>query len=252
MNRIALLEYDDDPSAVIPPDHEKFDIQFPPVAVFAFVGETVDAFAKEHHAAVAAEFVSITKKYPIYILRIHDREICLCQAPCGAAPATQILDWLIAYGVKTIISTGSCGVLCDLSENSFLIPHRALRDEGTSFHYLPASRYIDLNEEMVNAIKVYFEKHTIPYQICTTWTTDGFYRETRKKVLSRKEEGCDAVEMECAALAACAAFRGAAFGQFFFTADSLHAIDAYDERGWGADSLRPALCLAVEIASTFS
>ncbi len=248
MKNIALLEYDSEQSAVVAPDHEGLDINLPTVAVFAFCGEAVDEFAKSHHASVAAEFLSITKKYPIYVLTVNGREICLCQAPCGAAPATQILDWLIAYGVKKVISIGSCGVLCDLPENFFLLPYQALRDEGTSFHYLPASRYIRLNAKMVSAIEEYFNSHDIPYKKCMTWTTDGFFRETKKKVLARKEEGCDAVEMECAALASCAEFRGVQFGQFFFTADSLHAIDDYDEREWGSASLRPALKLALDIA----
>ncbi len=252
MKNIALLEYDSEQGAVVAPDHERLNIDLPAIAVFAFCGEAVDEFAKAQGAPVVAEFLSITKKYPIYVLAVNGCKICLCQAPCGAAPATQILDWLIAYGVKKVIATGSCGVLCDLPENFFLLPYKALRDEGTSFHYLPADRYIHLDAEMVSAIEGYFNSHDIPYKKCITWTTDGFFRETKKKVLSRKEEGCDAVEMECAALAACAEFRGIAFGQFFFTADSLHAIDRYDERDWGAASLRPALHLALDIAATLS
>ncbi len=160
------------------------------------------------------------------------------------------MDWLISYGVKKIISTGSCGVLCDLPENYFLVPEKAIRDEGTSFHYLPPARYVDIDFEMLEAIENYFNRRNIPYKKCMTWTTDGFFRETKKKVLARRNEGCSCVEMECSALAACAKFRGVKFGQFLFTADSLHAVDAYDERGWGMNSLRPALEIAIEIAST--
>ena len=56
-------------------------------------------------------------------------EICLAQAPVGSAAAAQFMDWLIGYGVKKIISAGSCGVLVDIEENAFLIPTKALRDE---------------------------------------------------------------------------------------------------------------------------
>ncbi len=250
MEKTAIFEYDPTPSAVFDPTHEKFDIRLPEVAVFAFVGEEVDKFAEEYGACTVAEFISITKNFPIYVWEREGREICLCQAPCGASAATMILDWLIGYGVKKIIATGSCGVLCDLPENVFLIPDRALRDEGTSFHYLPPDRYINLNADMVKEIERYFDGYGIPYQKGTVWTTDGFFRETKQKVLARKEEGCICVDMECSALAACARFRGVSFGQFFFTADSLHAVDNYDERGFGMDSLRPALRLAVDIAAT--
>lgn len=57
------------------------------------------------------------------------------------------------------------------------------------------------------------------------------------------------MEMECAALAACAQFRGAKFGQFFFTADCLAQVEAYDERTWGQQSWEPALILALDIAA---
>ncbi len=248
LSKIALAEYDNDPHAVIDPDHEQIPVRLPPVAVFAFVGDVVDIYAAEYHAPVVAEFESITKRYPVYLLQKDGREICLCQAPCGAAPAVQIMDWLIGYGVKRVISTGSCGVLCEIPENAFLIPEKALRDEGTSFHYLPPDRYVEVSPRMVTALKASFDSREIPYEPCAVWTTDGFFRETKKKVLARRAEGCTVVDMECAALAACAEFRGVDFGQFFFTADSLAAIDAHDQRGWGQASLRPALELAVELA----
>ncbi len=250
MKDLALFEYDGEQGAVIDTTHEHLGIKLPELCVFAFVGDEVDLFAKQHNAKTVAHFISITKNFPVYVLNIKGKDICLCQAPCGAAPAVMILDWLIGYGVKKIVSTGSCGVLCDLPENYFLIPERALREEGTSFHYLPPERYIDLDADILAALEGYFESHKIAYTKCTTWTTDGFFRETKKKVTERRSEGCSCVDMECSALAACARFRGVSFGQFFFTADSLNSIDDYDARDFGVASMRPALDLAVDIAVT--
>ena len=65
-------------------------------------------------------------------------------------------------------------------------------------------------------------------------------------VTYRKEEGCAAVEMECAALAACAQFRGATFGELLYTADTLADVERYDERDWGANSINTALELCIE------
>ena len=89
----------------------------------------------------------------------------------------------------------------------------------------------------------------MPYTECVTWTTDGFFRETRDMVAYRMSEGCEVVEMECAALAACAKFRGAKFGQLLFTADSLANVDDYDAREWGQGSLEKAMGLCLEVAS---
>ena len=248
-HEIPVLEYDDSQTAVIMPDHEKLSMRLPEKAVFAFLGSAVERYAQQHGARIAGEFISITKKYPIYVLEYNGEEICLCQAPVGAAAATQIMDWLIGYGVRKIIAAGSCGTLVDLPENTFLVPVRALRDEGTSYHYLPPSRFVELDQGVLASIEQTLKRQNIPYMECTAWSTDGFYRETREMVEYRKEEGCSVVEMECAALTACAKFRGVKFGQILFTADSLANLDRYDEREWGKDSLQKALFLAVDLIS---
>ena len=151
--------------------------------------------------------------------------------------AEQLMDFLISCGCRKIISTGSCGVLTDLAENEFLIPVKALRDEGTSYHYLPASRYIELDKTIRDAIEQTLLAQKIPFRECITWTTDGFFRETQDMVKYRRAEGCTTVEMECAALAACARKQGASFGQILYTADSLANVLEHDERDWGKELL---------------
>lgn len=63
---IPILEYDTNPYAVIDPTHEKLDLDLPKKCVFAFLGDYIDQFAIHHHAEKVAEFISATKKYPIY------------------------------------------------------------------------------------------------------------------------------------------------------------------------------------------
>ncbi len=245
-NEIPILEYDANPIAVIMPDHEKKELTLPRKAVFAFLRDDVDRYAKEHNAVVAAQFVSATKKYPVYILETEGQQICLVQAPVGAPAAAQIMDWLIAYGVREIISGGSCGVLVDIPENTFLVPRKALRDEGTSYHYLPPARFVEVSEKARFAIEQTMKNHNLPYMEVVTWSTDGFFRETKDKVAYRKSEGCSVVEMECSALAACAKMRGAIWGELLFTADTLAEAEHYDERNWGDDSTGYALELCIE------
>ena len=79
-----------------------------------------------------------------------------------------------------------------------------------------------------------------------TWSTDGYYRETKEKVDYRKSEGCSVVEMECSALAACAQLRGVVWGELLYTADTLADAERYDERNWGDDSVAYALELCIE------
>lgn len=245
-NEIPILEFDSERSAVIDPDHEKLSMALPEKALFAFLGALTEEYAIKNGGKKVGEFESATKRFPIYIINHKGEDICLCQAPVGSAPAAQLMDWLIGYGAKKIISTGCCGALRQMPENMFLIPTRALRDEGTSYHYLPPSRYVDLSPIAAEAIKKALTDQEIEYREVTTWTTDGFYRETPEKVSYRRNEGCDVVEMECAALAACAKFRGALWGCMLFTGDTLANIHAHDPRNWGADSHSTALALCLD------
>lgn len=245
-NKIPILEFDSDKKAVIDPREEDSDLILPKKAVFAFLGDVVDHYAKEHNAAIVREFITVTKAFPLYVLKTEKEDIALMQAPVGAPAATQFLDYLIGHGVKQIIGTGSCGTLADIEENTFLIPYKALRDEGASYHYLPPERFVETSDIVRSAIKKTLDDHGLSYKEVITWTTDGFFRETKKKVEYRRSEGCSVVEMECSALSACARMRGAEFGQLLYTADSLADAENYDKRNWGTDSVEYALKLCIE------
>lgn len=245
-HELPILEFDTDTTAVIAPTHEGLNLKLPQKAVFAFLGDYIEKYAKKHSCTQAGLFVSSTKSYPIYITQYEGTDICFCQAPVGAAAAVQILDWLIGYGVTEIISTGSCGVLEHFPENVFLVPVKALRDEGTSYHYAKPSRFIELNTAAIQTIKATLNNRGLPYTEVITWSTDGFFRETKAKVAYRKAEGCSIVEMECAALAACAQLRSAVWGELLFTADTLADSESYNERDWGIASYERALQLCFD------
>ena len=239
-----ILEYDTASKAIFQQKNGKK--HFPKKAVFAFLGDEVEKYAHAHSGIQIDEFESATKLYPIYECFHNQERICLCPAPVGSAAAVQILEYLIAGGVTEIISVGSCGVLEDIPENRFLIPVSALRDEGTSYHYLPPSRDIKISTAGISAIKFALNQKKIPYLEVKTWTTDGFYRETLEMVQYRKEEGCQVVEMECSALAACAEFREVIWAMLLFTADTLSNPHKYQERKWGKASVSTALELAFD------
>jgi uridine phosphorylase len=146
------------------------------------------------------------------------------------------MEFLIAYGGRSFVGCGGCGVLDPaIAAGHVLVPTCAVRDEGTSYHYLPPSREVSLSPPSVATIRNVLVRREIPHIECKTWTTDAFFRETKTKVARRRGEGCLAVEMECAALAAVAQFRGVQFAQILYSGDSLgDETDgyAYDERDW--------------------
>lgn len=242
-HEFPILERDTAQDAIIMPNRGG-QYSFPEKCVFAFLEDAVDRFAINNGCEEITFFESITKNYPIYKTIYNGEEVCFCQAPCGAAAAVPILDFLISYGARYIIACGSCGALHPFDENEIIIPTSALRDEGASYHYIEPSRFIEIDPRAVAAIKKAADQAGIPYEECITWTTDGFYRETKEMVKYRMEEGCQVVEMECSALAACAQFRNAVFGQILFTADTLAELDKYDERDWGKSSYEKVLDLS--------
>ena len=244
-NDIPILEYDDDVNSVIMPNSHEI-ANFPVKCIFGFLGDKIDKYAHKNDCEVMTYFETITKMFPIYRVSYKGEEITMCQAPLGGAAAAHILDFLIGHGVKYIVASGSCGALVDFEENKFLLPTEALRCEGASYHYLPPSRTVKLNESVIESIESTLRTLGVDSERTKTWTTDGFYRETKAMVESRRAEGFSVVDMECASMAACAEFRGAKFGQILFTADSLADTEAYDERDWGKLSMASALRLSLE------
>ena len=141
-----------------------------------------------------------------------------------------ILEDLIAFGMKKLVLFGTCGVLDeDIKETSIIVPHTAIRDEGTSYHYLPASDEIEVNVGLRDFLLSFLTKNKISHSTGKVWTTDGIYRETAAKLRTRKDAGAICVDMECAAVAALAVFREISVCHFFYAADHL-SEEAWDMR----------------------
>ena len=155
----------------------------------------------------------------------------------GAPSCVVQYEELFAMGLEKAVVFGTCGVLDkNIEDLAIIIPNMAIRDEGTSYHYMKASRDIVVNPKYKDEFTKLLEKHNYSYVIGKTWTTDAPYRETRKKVEDRKKAGCICVEMECSALAAVAKFRKKEVFQFFYAADNLDSAK-WDMRSLGNEDL---------------
>lgn len=243
-----LLDLDDDPQDLIGGWDRKAHAAdtLPSRLVMAFLGPTVDEFARERGWEVGATLESITRDFPYYVTQHRGERVGIVLAPLGAPAAVQNLEFGINLGVRHVVAVGSCGALHAHEEGAFLVPTRALRDEGTSYHYVAAADWIELEPSSVAHVVAALDAAGRQHETVSTWTTDGFYRETPSVIAKRKEQGCDVVDMECSALAAACAFRAAEFAQLLYTADSLSDLDAHDPRGWGVASRAIALELALD------
>ncbi|MBS0628982.1 MAG: nucleoside phosphorylase [Verrucomicrobia bacterium] len=142
-------------------------------------------------------------------------EIAIGEYGIGAPRAVLSLEMLIAWGVKDFISIGTAGAIApDLKIGDLIGCDRAIRDEGTSHHYLPAGRYSNPTDQGRFAKKF--------SRIGTTWTTDAFFRHTREEIAAYQKEGVLTVEMEASALFAVAQMRGISLGAGFVISDLLY------------------------------
>lgn len=245
-SRVPLLEYDDDPSDFVGDGWRVRGMTpLPRRGVITFLGDATRSWAEAQGFTVASVIDTVTRDFPIWVGEHRGVEVAVADAPICAPAATIVFERMLMLGVDTMVATGSCGALVPHEVGTFLVPTKALRDEGTSYHYLPASRWIETDVEVRAACEAAITARGLKYMECATWTTDGFLRETKSKVAARRAEGCETVEMECAAFAACATFRGARFGQILYSADTL-AGEEHDIRGWGHGFRDTALSLALD------
>ena len=246
-----VLDIDLSKKAVIEPGVENLEYKFHEKLLFAFVpDDEINSFLDKHSHKTLGKFKTVSFRPKIYDVEVNNQLITLCQAPVGGPASTRFLDWLINYGVKQVLSVGNAGALDNLPENTMFVPQEAIRGEGTSFYYKEPSKIIALDKNFVRRVENEIKNLGFQYEEGTTWTTDGFCRETPNQVLQAKKLGAKTVEMECSALAACAEFRNISFAQILFTADSLADMDNYDKRNWGHDSYSVSLNIGSQVLAS--
>ena len=230
---MLLEEYDFDKHAVIEPTYAHHPVEgFPETVVSIFSHQLFNRIVGFLGGEKIAETNDVDGVWPVYKVEYIGKEFAMYKARLGAPACVGCFEDIIPMGVKRIIVLGNCGVLDkSIQDCGIIIPTKAIRDEGTSYHYTPASDYIDVNRKYIPEFIEVLEACGYPYVMGTTWTTDGFYRETRAKIAKRKEMGAICVEMECSAMQAMCDFRGVEFFQFLYAGDNL------DHTNWDPRSL---------------
>jgi hypothetical protein len=119
----------------------------------------------------------------------------------GGSFSVLVAEQLFASGCQLLINVASAGQITDLGAPPYyILIERALRDEGTSYHYLPPSPFAAADPLLVELAARAFVKRGYSIHRGATWTTDAPFRETRMAIAARRAEGILAVEMEAAAL----------------------------------------------------
>jgi uridine phosphorylase len=159
----------------------------------------------------------------VYLLKASAGEVVVSgNFGIGSPSAVIQLEELAAFGARRFISIGLAGSLQpDHTQGDWMVCTSAIRDEGTSAHYLPSAQQVFADEEMSRFLKSALGFNTIPLHCGPTWTTDAPYRETRMNVDIWQKQGVCAVDMEIAALFAAGHVLGVETGAAVVLADQI-------------------------------
>ncbi len=235
---MLLTEFDPTRSAVIDPAAIHAPVEdFPAVTVSCFSRQLfaalLELFEKKRIIGVVH---MATALHPVYEVIYKGRRFALFQSYVGEPGCVGVYEDVMAMGSKRLILFGNCGVLDkNIQDCGIIIPTAAIRDEGLSYHYAPASDTIPVNKKYRDLFQEVLKERGIPYVEGVTWTTDAMYRETRDKVARRRKQGAVCVEMECAGMQAVCDFRGTEFFQFLYAGDNLDSA-VWDPRSLSGDA----------------
>ena len=170
----------------------------------------------------------------------------------GASFAVLVAEELFASGCQLIISMTSAGqVVAVRKPPYFVLIERALRDEGTSYHYLTPSDYSELQANLLNGLRGAFDQADVDVRCGSTWTTDAPFRETEEAITYAASQGILGVEKEAAALYALAQAKGHAIVCFAHITNQMAQVEGDFEKGrdWGShDALEVIVLTAARLA----
>jgi purine-nucleoside phosphorylase len=158
------------------------------------------------------------------------------RSPYGAPGTVMLLEELVAFGVRRVLLMGYCGALRkEIHIGDIILPLDAIREEGTSHHYLPKGRRICPDPSVQNQLSGWMKSAGLSFHQGTVWTTDAPYRETPEKVRRYCSEGVLGVEMEMAAAFAFGKARGISVGSVLIVSDEVR------EGGWRIGFFSPEI-----------
>ncbi|MCI8945653.1 MAG: nucleoside phosphorylase [Lachnospiraceae bacterium] len=213
---------------------------FPEICISTFSSNIIDKFSSLDGVEKIAELYSANGALPVYKIQYKDREIAFYRSMVGAPACVSCFEEIVAMGAKKFVLFGSCGVLNDEQvKNKIILPVSAVRDEGTSYHYIAPSAEINADERSVQILEQVLLQCGYSFIKGKTWTCDAIYRETISAIEERRQEGCLTVEMECASMLAVSKYRQVPFIQFLYGADNLSS-DTWEIRDLALHGLNNA------------
>ena len=230
-NRYPVCEFDTSRDPIIKPT-DFLEKTLPPKCVITFSRKELDQLVADQKLSVIGYLHSEVLDIPIYEYNLSAERLCITMPFLTAPGAAATIEELRAMGCDKFIICGGAGSLKKGSKvGEIIVPVAAVRDEGTSYHYIQPSREVECHKAAVDFVISGLEKLGIPYTTGKTWTTDAIYRETPEMIERRRNEGCITVEMESAAFFAVSRYYDIPLAQLLYAGDDVSG-EKWDPRNW--------------------
>ncbi len=218
----------------------------PPVCVLDPDGDIVAHVRRRHGAEPCPQWACYHST--MWTWRSGDVSCGIVGHVVGGSFAVLAAEQLFASGCELLISVASAGQIIDVGPPPYyILIERALRDEGTSYHYLPPANYVAADQALISLAADALAHVGGQLHVGDSWTTDAPFRETEESIANRRRAGILAVEMEAASLYAFAAARARPVVCLAHVSNQLGCVDGDFEKGdhnGAAGSLDLVLTLA--------
>lgn len=184
---------------------------------------------------------------PMFSLEVDGDTFGVIPRTIGGPYAVLVAEQLLASGAEVVLGLTSAGRVCPaLPLPSFVIPTKALRDEGTSYHYLAPGCFVGATPDLIAALDAAVQTLGRAVSQGPVWTTDAPYRETHEQLAHYAHEGVLAVEMQAASLFAFSAAKHFPIGIVAQVTNAVHDMEGSFDKGSHADEFRliEAMCRA--------
>ncbi len=210
MKPTPILDHDTAEPAVFEPgnllDGARRQKGLPPNRVPA--GCLLDMDGELVERLVASGRAQLDPAWPCFHTKLHrwragGAQVGVVGGTVGAPFAVLVAEELFASGCEALVTISSAGLIAsDAKPPFFVLIERALRDEGTSYHYLPAARYAEADLALTDAVAQALAATSTTLLRGASWTTDAPFRESASLISERRAQGILSVEMEASALLA--------------------------------------------------
>ena len=233
-------------------ENQDKNIILPKVAVGVFSRHLYQDVINKFHCTEVGYISCANMERNVYILNYKGIEITFFMAGVSGPWISSDIEELHMQGVDKFIIFGNCGVLNkNIEDCSIIIPTKAFREDGTSYHYLEESDSIDVNPKYIEDFIDILNKYNFDYIKGYTWTTDAFFRETKDKIKYFKDKGAVCVEMEASSIASLCKRLNIDYFTFYYAGDNLDSTE-WDERSLSGltniDKKKEVMLLALELA----